>query len=74
MEAYINARREEKAQNYNAAAESYKLCLKFLDAMDRYKSLYVDLDGIVKQTLEMIRDGKYDEALKNAEYLVAADH
>lgn len=74
MEAYINARREEKAQNYNAAAESYKLCLKFLDAMDRYKSLYVDLDGIVKQTLEMIRDGKYDEALKNAEYLVAANH
>ncbi len=74
LEAYVNARREEAALNYNAAATYYSTCLKCFDAMDRYKNLAMDLDAVVAEILEQIKAGDYSNALKNAEHLIENDH
>ena len=74
MATYINGRREEAAYNYNEASTYYKSCLKFFDSMNRYRNLFVDLNVVVEETLDQIKNGDYSNALKNAEYLITNNH
>ena len=70
MELYVAARKDEKAGNQAAASEKYQRCLKFFDAMERFKGLRVDLDVIFNEARDQFKAGNYAKAMENAQYLL----